>query len=224
MTNKTTPHYDVAIIGAGLIGASIAHELLEKKYNIILIDKNINKSPVVANNGTKIKFITGDACELATLETADIKQVNAVVSTTMDDKINLIVSLLAKQHYNIPNVIAKVNDLKNEWLFNDSWGVDKYVSSTRIITSLIEDSFVTNNFVKLFSFGNSSLFEYSVDKSSELVGKTLKNIKIPKVAELILILRDNRNIKPDVDGAIEADDRMLFMVPDGSEHKLTQLV
>jgi trk system potassium uptake protein TrkA len=219
------PPFQVCVIGAGLIGISITKELIKKNYNVILIDKLIEISPIKSPKNLLFKYVKGDACELSTLEDAKIAQVQTVVSATRDDKVNLIVSLLAKTKFNIPTVIAKVNDVKNEWLFTETWGVDKYISQTRLITSLIEDSFEVGNFVKLFSFGkshenNTSLYEYSVPEKSSIVGKMIRDLKLPVGAELIIIIRDQKSVKPYPDSAIEAGDQLIFIADERSEKHL----
>ena len=63
-----------------------------------------------------------------------------VIAATGDDKVNLVVSLLAKTEYGVPRVVARVNHPKNEWLFNDSWGVDVAVSTPRLMSALVEEA------------------------------------------------------------------------------------
>ena len=57
-----------------------------------------------------------------------------VVAATGDDEDNLVISLLAKQEFAVPRVVARVNHPKNEWLFNENWGVDVSVSTPHLIT------------------------------------------------------------------------------------------
>jgi len=71
---------------------------------------------------------------LAGLERCD------VVVATGDDEDNLVISLLAKQEFGVPRVVARVNHPKNEWLFKESWGVDLSVSTPHLITALVEEA------------------------------------------------------------------------------------
>src|SRR5207245_9825681 len=53
---------------------------------------------------------------------------------------NLVISLLAKQEFAVPRVVARVNHPKNEWLFNENWGVDVAVSTPHLILALTEEA------------------------------------------------------------------------------------
>ena len=68
------------------------------------------------------------------------------MAATGDDKVNLVVSLLAKTEYGVPRVVARVNHPKNEWLFDDSWGVDVAVSTPRMLSALVEEAVTVGDF------------------------------------------------------------------------------
>src|SRR5205814_5818605 len=84
------------------------------------------------------EWLLADACELSSLEEARLQDCTVVVAATGDDKVNLVVSLLAKTEYGVPRVVARINHPKNEWLFNESWGVDVAVAPPRLLSALGE--------------------------------------------------------------------------------------
>ena len=90
--------------------------------------------------GGSIEWRTADACEVTSLREADIGEVDVVVAATGDDEDNLVISLLAKQEFAVPRVVARVNHPKNEWLFNENWGVDVSVSTPHLILALTEEA------------------------------------------------------------------------------------
>ena len=79
------------------------------------------------------RVVYGDACEPRVLESADVRAADVVVAATGDDEDNLVTSLLAKQEFGVPRVLARVNHPKNEWLFDEQWGVDASVSPPHIL-------------------------------------------------------------------------------------------
>src|SRR5207245_7607779 len=87
-----------------------------------------------------IEWHVADACEVNSLRDAGLDSCDVVVAATGDDEDNLVVSLLAKQEFAVPRVIARVNHPKNEWLFNENWGVDLSVSTPHLITALVEEA------------------------------------------------------------------------------------
>lgn len=117
----------VAIAGAGAVGRSIAGELLENGHEVLLIDKA--PTAISVERVPQAEWLLADACEITSLDEAALQRCNVVIAATGDDKVNLVVSLLAKTEYGVPRVVARVNNPKNEWLFNESWGVDVAVST-----------------------------------------------------------------------------------------------
>ncbi len=63
-----------------------------------------------------------------------------------------MISLLAKQEFGVPRVIARVNHPKNEWLFNENWGVDLSVSTPHLITALVEEAVSVGRLVRILQF------------------------------------------------------------------------
>ena len=106
----------VAIAGAGKVGRSIARELIGFGHDVLLIDKDAELARPGVVEGAAV--LQADACELAALEDADLAHCQVMVAATGDDKVNLVVSLLAKTEFGVPRVVARVNHPKNEWMFD----------------------------------------------------------------------------------------------------------
>lgn len=126
----------IAIAGAGSVGRSIATELAGSGHDVLLIDRDTRAIGV--DDLPQVEWLLADACELATLEDARLGDFDVVIAASSDDKVNLVVSLLAKTEFEVGRVIGRINDPDNEWLFNESWGVDLAVSPPRLIADLVE--------------------------------------------------------------------------------------
>lgn len=126
----------IAIAGAGSVGRSIATELAGSGHDVLLIDRDTRRIGV--DDMPQVEWLLADACELATLEDARLGDFDVVIAASSDDKVNLVVSLLAKTEFGVERVIARINEPGNEWLFDDSWGVDLAVSPPRLIADLVE--------------------------------------------------------------------------------------
>ena len=124
----------ITIAGAGAVGRSIATELLENGHEVLLIDNQPRKIKV--DTVPRAEWLLADACEISSLDDAQLQRSQVVIAATGDDKVNLVVSLLAKTEYGVPRVVARVNHPGNEWLYNESWGVDVAVSTPRLLSAL----------------------------------------------------------------------------------------
>ena len=159
-------------------------------------------------------WLLGDAAELATLEQARISEADVVVCATGDDKVNLVVSLLARTEFAVPRTVARVNNPKNEWMFDEAWGVDVAVSTPRIMTALVEEAVSIGNLVRIFTFNQSGaqIFEFTVPAESPWAGLRLGEIIWPADTVLAAVIRDHSPFAPSVDDTIEARDELLFVV------------
>src|SRR5438270_3223135 len=199
----------VAIAGAGNVGRSIARELLENGHDVLLIERG----PKALKTATvpDAEWLLADACELSSLEDARVQECHVVVAATGDDKVNLVVSLLAKTEYGVPRVVARVNHPKNEWLYNESWGVDVAVSTPRMLTALVEEAVSVGDLVRLMSFmqGEASLVEVTLADDSPLAGLRIDEVALPPDTALVTILRDGRVVLPAPEATLEAGDEVL---------------
>ena len=90
----------VAIAGAGNVGRSIATELIENGHQILLIDRDPHA--IKSDSVPEADWLLADACELSSLEEANIDSCDVAIAATGDDKANLVISLLAKTEFGVP--------------------------------------------------------------------------------------------------------------------------
>jgi trk system potassium uptake protein TrkA len=214
----------VCIAGAGNVGRSIALELVGNGHEVILIEREPKAFKTDTVPGAA--WLLADACELSSLEQADLPDCNVVIAATGDDKVNLVLSLLAKTEYGVPRVVARVNHPKNEWLFNEAWGVDVAVSTPRLLSALVEEAVTVGDLVRLLSFreGEASLVEVTLPADTRLAGTRVGSIAWPADVTLVAILRDAHVIAPSADDPLEAGDELLFVSAPDQEQALHDLL
>ncbi|OIV38100.1 potassium transporter TrkA [Mangrovactinospora gilvigrisea] len=214
----------VAIAGAGAVGRSIAGELLENGHEVLLIDKN--PSHITVERVPQAEWLLADACEITSLDEAALQRCHCVIAATGDDKVNLVVSLLAKTEYGVPRVVARINHPSNEWLFNDAWGVDVAVSTPRLMSALVEEAVSVGDLVRLlrFSQGDANLVELTLPDEAALVGVRVGDVTWPEDTALVTIIREHRVLVPSQDDALEAGDELLFVAAQERETQLEDLL
>ncbi|MCQ9164079.1 MULTISPECIES: TrkA family potassium uptake protein [unclassified Arthrobacter] len=214
----------VVIVGAGSVGCSIARELLSHGHELLLIDP---KPEVIGKSGLRgARWLVGDACEISTLREAKLEEADVVVSATGDDKVNLVVSLLAKTEFGVGRTVGRVNNPKNDWMFDDSWGVDVAVNTPRLMTALVEEAVEIGDLVRLLTLqtGVASLVEFTVPGQSHIIGLMVGAVDWPQDATLVAILRDEAPITPSNDDVLEAGDELFFISTIAAEDGLRKLL
>jgi trk system potassium uptake protein len=214
----------VAIAGAGAVGRSIARELIESDHDVTLVERNPDHVDVDAIPAAQWRL--GDACELSVLEAARLEEFDVVIAATGDDKVNVVVSLLAKTEFAVPRVVARVNDPRNEWLFDENWGVDVAVSTPRMLASLVEEAVAVGDLVRIMQFrkGQANLVEITLPDDTPWGGKAVKRLDLPRDATLVTILRGARVIVPEADEPLEGGDELLFVAVAEAERELQELL
>jgi trk system potassium uptake protein len=215
----------VAIAGAGNVGWFIARELVENGHEVLLLEK----VPEVAARLDKVPGIdvrVADACEVNSLRDAKVDTCDVVVAATGDDEDNLVVSLLSKQEFAVPRVIARVNHPKNHWLFNESWGVDLSVSTPHLITALVDEAVSVGRLVRLFQLegGPVRLVEVTLAEDAPIAGQAIRDLQVPRDATLVAIVRDDHVLFARGDTVLYPGDEVLALVTSESEESVRRLL
>jgi trk system potassium uptake protein TrkA len=156
------------------------------------------------------------------LEETGLERCDVVIAATGDDKVNLVVSLLAKTEFAVARVVARVNDPRNEWLFNTNWGVDVAVSTPRLLAALVEEAVAVGDLVRLMTFrqGQANLVEVTLPGDTPLAGRAVRTLKLPRDSALVAILRGGRVIAPQADDGLEPGDELLFVATADVEEEI----
>ncbi|HUC05535.1 MAG TPA: TrkA family potassium uptake protein [Acidimicrobiales bacterium] len=208
----------VAIAGAGSVGTAIAADLHGNGHDVLVLEKDPDLverlRPTLA-----ISWVTADACEVSSLDAAGMASVDVVVAATGDDEDNLVISLLAKQEFAVPRVVARVNHPKNQWLFNESWGVDVSVSTPQLLTALVEEAVSVGSLVRLLQFqgGAAHLVEITLAEDSPAGGVAIADLGFPRDAVVVAVVRADRLIVPRGDTVLQSGDEVLALVTADAE-------
>jgi trk system potassium uptake protein TrkA len=198
------------IVGGGRGGSYLAHDLEGQGYAVKIIDK---RPDVVAKlrqefGGT---IVCGDGCSPTCLEEAGIEKASLVVAMTPDDEDNLVVCRLAKRHFGVARVIARVNNPRNQWLYTRAWGVDVAVSQVHITAKVIEEEIGLGELVTLLKLqrGEIALVELVLPDGGRAVGRAIRDLGLPSESIIVSIIRDGRLVFPRGEAILQAQDEVL---------------
>ncbi|MEX2256117.1 MAG: TrkA family potassium uptake protein [Acidimicrobiia bacterium] len=215
----------VGIAGAGAVGVFIANDLCSSGHEVLLIEQQPEvQERAVVDQG--VTWFIGDACEVSSLREAGLQSCDVVVAATGDDEDNLVVSLLAKTEFAVPRVIARVNNPKNEWLFNENWGIDLSVSTPHLITALVEEAVEVGRLVRILQFerGQARLVEVTLADDADVVDKAISEIDMPRDSTFVAVVREDHVVMPRGDTVFEAGDEVLAMVTPDSEEEVRRIL
>jgi trk system potassium uptake protein TrkA len=215
----------VAIAGAGNVGCFIANDLIANGHEVLLIEQ-VPEIKERAEVSPGIEWVIADGCEVSSLREAGLESCDVVVAATGDDEDNLVISLLAKQEFAVPRVIARVNHPRNQWMFNENWGVDLSVSTPHLITALVEEAVTVGRLVRILELegGQVELVEVTLADDSPVIDRSLQDIDIPRDATVVAVIRDEHVIMPRGNTVFEAGDEVLALVTPDSEDAMRRML
>src|SRR6476661_4775887 len=215
----------VAIAGAGNVGQFIANDLYAAGHEVLLIEQQpeVKERSEVADG---VEWAIADACEVTSLRDAGLERCDVIVAATGDDEDNLVVSLLAKQEFAVPRVIARVNHPKNQWMFNETWGVDIAVSTPHLITSLVDEAVSVGRLVRLFQLegGQVGLVEVTLADDAPVANQAIRDLDVPRDATFVAIIRDDHVVMARGDTVLQPGDEVMALVTPESEDQVREML
>lgn len=199
------------LIGGGKVGAHLAELLSRSGWRVTLVEKDRKRCAQIREDLSGIAVACGDGNEPAVLDRTPIRNADAVVAVTGDDEDNLVVCLLAKREYGVARTIGRVNDPRNEWLFDARFGVDEVVSSTSTLATLLLEDVQAGEAIELLRLiqRDVALIEITMPEDSPAAGRTLAALALPAEATVVAVVRDARVAVAAGNTVLEPGDRVI---------------
>lgn len=217
---------NLIIIGGGQVGSYVARMMLDAGNTVKIIEQRDKVVHFVENEFPAHVLINGDGADPKILEKAGIAHADVVAAVTGADEVNLVAATIAKFEFGIDRVIARVNNPKNEWLFNEEMGVDVKISQASLLAHIITDQIDMENVVTLMKLnhGTTSIVEVNVKEGSKADNHAIKDIPVPIETVIIAIQRNNKNIVARGNTVILAGDKLIAYTAAEDEKVLHELV
>ena len=222
--SKRPPMY-VIVAGGGKVGANVSRSLLQMGHEVTIIDQRRSRYDLLQEEfGENVLF--GDATELFVLERAGIaRPPDLVLAVTGDDEDNLVISQIAREGYDVPKVIARVNDPRNQEHF-DLLGITQTVCATSGILGLVEHEVPEHGLVRLLELRREGLelVEVQIDANSPSAGKRLAGLQLPEGAALVSVVRNGRAELAEQTTVLRPGDQVLAVLQPGKEDALRKVL
>ncbi len=215
----------IIIVGGGQVGSYLATLLISNGHEVCVIESREKVYQKLEKELPADSIILGNGSDPEVLKEAGILSSGAVAAVTGADEMNLVVSTLAKMEFNVPRVVARINNPRNSWLFNSGMGVDVCVNHADLMAHLVVEEMDLKGMFTLLklSRGEYSIVQMKVGENSEAVGRYVKDLPIPKKTVLIAINHGKSLLIPKGDTMISANDDILALADDGTRKELNEL-
>lgn len=201
----------VIIIGGGKVGFYLAKHLIERGYEVTLVEKNRERAEWITHQLGTVSLMVGDGDEMAFLGTTGIERAGVVVACTGDDEDNLVACQLAKRQFAVPRTIARVNNPTNVKVFR-TLGIDVPVSATELLMGLIEAELGQSELVRgvAVKASGANLIDVALPELSSLVGQRLADVRLPEGEIIVCIVRNGHPVVPGPDEVVQRGDELII--------------
>jgi len=216
----------VIVVGGGKTGSQLAAQLLAAGHQVKVVE---GRPAVVERLKAELPAGTvalGDGSSPAVLEEAQVERAAVLAAVTGEDDTNLVVAAISRFEYHVPRIIARINNPKNAWLFTPEMGIDVALNQADLMAKLIAEEMSLGDMMTLLKLrrGEYSLVEEKVDPAALVVGKAVRELRLPEACTLVAILRKGELIVPHGDTVLEPVDELLALVHASALHELAAML
>jgi trk system potassium uptake protein TrkA len=215
----------IVVFGGGNIGLCLAQqiEILPSGVTAKVVELDRAKAEEAARALHHTMVLHGDVLDGAILAEANVAQAETVVAVTNDDETNILASLLAKR-LGCGRVMALVNKADYASLMSEL-GIDVVISPRAITVSNILHHVRRGRIHAVHSLreGFGELIEADALETSPMVGKPLKDVRLPPGVLLGAVVRDGKVINPRGHTVVQVHDRVILFAPSEAVKKVEKM-
>ena len=217
---------NVVVVGGGNTGSHLAKILIDASHTVRVIEERPSILEKLAQEISQENIIEGDGSSPVILEKAGIQKAQVLVAATGSDETNLVITSLGKFEFNVPRVIARINNPKNAWLFTADMGVDVALNQSEILASLSAEEMSINDMMTLAKLrrGKYSLVEEKIAPNSPVIGIAIKDMPLPQNCVISGIIRKGEIVLPRGITTLEEGDEVLALVDDNAREQLAKFL
>jgi trk system potassium uptake protein TrkA len=215
----------VLIAGGGRTAAHLATLLVAQQHEVHLIEHRREVLTRLHHELPTEVIYEGNAIDPRVLEQAGIQRAKVLAACTGSDADNLALCFFARTRYNVPRIIAWINNPRIAWLFDQKFHVDVALDQAQILASLIEEEMSLGDMMTLLKLrrGRYSLVEEKIPKGARAVGMAIKDLPLPPNSVIATIIRHGQILMPRGVTQFEVGDEVLAIVDDKGAEELASL-
>ena len=206
---------NVMILGGSSIGSKTARNLCKENFKVTLIEKQREKSLLLAEELNETLVINGDGRDIELLEEENIREMDAFVAVTGDSETNIMSCLVAKSK-GVKKTIALVENM--DYInISQTIGINTLINKKLIAASSIFRHIRKGEILALANLHNidAEVFEFEVLPNAKVTKKPIKELKFPRDAVFGGIIRDGKALMSFGDFQIQSGDKaIVFCLPE----------
>jgi len=216
----------VLIAGGGRTGAQLGSLLVAQGHTVHLIEDRTDVLSRIHHELPTEVIYEGDPVNPDLLEQAGIREAQVLAACTTSDAANLALCYIARDRYQVPRTIARINNPRSAWLFDEKFHVDVAINQADLMAKMIAEEMSLGDMMTLLKFrkGEVSLVEEKILPGAPADGIAVKDLELPDNCTLAAILRKNEVLPVRGDTVLHAGDEVLAVVNSANMNELADLL
>lgn len=215
----------VIVAGGGRTGTQLASILLRQGHEIRLIE---HRKEILARLHRELPtevIFEGNPADPRVLEQVGAREVQVMAACTTEDSDNLAICYVSRKIFKVPRTIARINNPRNAWLFDEKFCVDVPLNQAEIMSSLIEEEMSMGDMMTLLKIrrGQYSLIEEKIPPGARAIGLAIKDLALPEQCVIAAIIRKGKVIVPRGTTVLEVGDEILAVTDVDGARQLAEL-
>jgi trk system potassium uptake protein len=215
----------VLITGGGRTGTQLAILLMAQNHQVRLLEHRPEVLSRLHRDLPTEMIFEGYSTDPEILEQAGISQANVLAACSADDEINIVTCYIARQIFKVPRTIARVNDPRHAWLFDEKFHIDVALNNATVMAGLIEEEMSLGDMMTLLKLrrGEYSLIEEKISAGSPVIGKAIRDLGLSENCSIAAIIRQGKLQVPRGGSTFEVDDEILAVTDRDGVEQLRKL-
>ncbi|MCQ3938947.1 MAG: TrkA family potassium uptake protein [Chloroflexi bacterium] len=216
----------VFIAGGGRTGAQLASQLIEQKYEVRLVEHRRELLSRLHHELPTEVIFEGQPTDPNVLRQAGLEKANVLVACTNEDASNLVLCYLARTMFKVRRTVARINNPRNAWLFDNNFHVDETINQADVMAHLIQEEMSLGDMMTLLKIrrGRYSLVEEKVPRGAKAIGVQIKDLGLPDQCVIAAIIRKGHVTLPRGTTALEEFDEVLAITDEAGAKQLALLL
>ena len=211
----------VIIVGCGRVGATTAAELARAGHEVVVVDRNADSFRLLPKNFGG-RTIVGTGFDREVLESAGIREADALVASASGDNTNAVAARIAKEVYRVPDVVARIFDPRRADIYR-RYGVQTFAPTSWSASKIVE-LIVSPSLEREMAFGNGEVQLMAAWVPMHLVGKPVRDLAVPGEIRIVLIVRMGRGMLPVSGTQFEEDDQVYVVIHQSAVEKFQKMM
>ena len=218
----------VLIAGAGRTGTQLALMLLEQNHTVRVVEGRKEILLRVHRELPTEVIYEGDPTDLEVMERAGLRNADVLAACLASDEENLVVCFVGRKHFQVPRTIARINNPRNAWLFDERFHVDVAMNQSAVMASFIEQEMARSEqgqmmtLLKLYR-GDYSLIEEIIPPGASIIGRPLMDLGLADNCVIAAIVRNDQVLMPRGSTVFESGDEILAITNTEGASKFKEL-